>query len=189
MNQPATIDVQTATPLDERLFSADEFARMIECGAFADMRVELVGGVLERMSPAHGDHGSTQLRLGSGLLLVYRGCPVWLASDLALKIDGLEVRGPDIAVVKEDAPKNGLVDASFAILLVEIAKSTLGRDLGNKVLSYGRAGVSEYWVVDLPGRVTHIFTQPGEEGYAKRQDVPFGTDMKPPGASGNVRVD
>jgi Uma2 family endonuclease len=188
MNQPATIDVHMATPLDERLFTADEFARMIECGAFEDMRVELVRGVLERMSPAHGDHGSINGNLYADLRHVYRGTPVWLAIDLALRIDNSEVRGPDIAVVRENAPKDRLVDAGFAILLVEISKSTLGRDMGDKTLSYGRAGVPEYWVVDLPGRVTHIFTQPFEEGYAKRQDVPFGTDMLAPNANGSVKV-
>jgi Uma2 family endonuclease len=188
MNRQVTIDRASATRLDERLFTVSEFARMIECGAFEDMRVELVDGVLEQMSPAHGDHGSINGDLYADLRQAYRGAPVWLAIDLALRMGSGEVRGPDIAVVREDAPKDKLVDAAFAILLVEIAKSTLGRDLGEKTLSYGRAGVPEYWVVDLPGRVTHIFTQPFEEGYAKRQDVPFGTDMLAPGANGSVKV-
>jgi Uma2 family endonuclease len=188
MNKPANIDLRLAQPYNERLFTSDDFARMIECGAFEDMRVELVGGVLERMSPAYGDHGSTNGDLYSQLLKTYRDAPVWLAIDLATKIDDFEVRGPDIAVVQEDAPKDALVEVRFVILIVEIAKSTLGRDLGQKAFSYSRSGVPEYWVVDLPGRVTHVFTEPGVNGYAERNDVPFGVDIQPPGANGSIRI-
>lgn len=188
MNKPARIDMQSATPLDERLFTATDFARMIDCGAFEDMRIELVGGVLERMAPALGDHGSTHLSLGSQLLAAYRDLPVWLANELAIRIDEIEVRGADIAVVNQDAPKDRYVDGIDVVLLVEIAKTTLGRDLGDKSLSYARARVQEYWVVDLPGRATHLFRALSDGAYAERELIRFGIDMQPPGANGTVRL-
>lgn len=38
-------------------FTADDYLRMLELGAFEDMRVELVRGGLEKMMPAHWQHG------------------------------------------------------------------------------------------------------------------------------------
>ena len=180
MNQPATVNQRTARPFDERLFTADDFSRMIECGAFEDMHVELVGGVLERIAPAHGDHGSTNLNVGVQLHKAYEGLPYWLATDLAIKVDDLEVRGADVSVVREGTPKDRLVEGREVLLAVEIAKTTLGGDLGDKVVGYARAGVSHYWVVDLKARVIHIMSEPSEAEYEKHEVVAFGTMLTPP---------
>lgn len=161
---------------------------MIECGAFEDMRVELVAGVIEKMAPAYGDHGARNAVVVSRIIAAYGPANVWVAVDLAIQIDELEVRGADIAVVPAGIPGNRLVAGHETLLLVEIANSTLGRDLGEKVVSYGRAGVPEYWVVDLPGKVTHVFTQPNEGGFGSRTDVPFDQPLYPPWSTGPVTI-
>ena len=38
-------------------------------------------------------------------------------------------------------------------------------DLEIKTRLYAKAGVEEFWVVDLPRRTLHRFTKPGPEGY------------------------
>jgi Uma2 family endonuclease len=188
MNTPAHIDFAAARPVDEHLFNAREFEAMVACGAFADIRAELVGGAIEKMAPALGEHAFQNADIVFQLKLAYRDCPVWIGIDLMIKIDDTEVRAADVAVCDQDAPKDALVLGHQVQLLVEIADSTLRRDRVLKPASYAPAGVAEYWVVDLKGRSTRIFTEPGADGYARYRDVPFGEPMMPPGANETVTI-
>src|SRR5260221_6200696 len=52
-------------------------------------------------------------------------------------------------------------------LLVEASDSTLAYDLTTKANLYARAGIGEYWVVNLPERTLHIHRQPTKQGYAE----------------------
>jgi Uma2 family endonuclease len=85
-------------------FTVPDFERMMEAGAFDDMRVELVGGVLEKMMPTHMAHGECHANVGAALYAAYRGTGYRLASDLAVEIDSTTVRGPDIAVGNASTP-------------------------------------------------------------------------------------
>jgi Uma2 family endonuclease len=50
-------------------------------------------------------------------------------------------------------------------LVVEIADSTLRFDLSVKALLYARAGIVEYWVVDLTGRQLIVHRDPDAGSY------------------------
>lgn len=47
-------------------------------------------------------------------------------------------------------------------LIAQVSLSTLDDDLGEKRLRYERAGLPEYWVVDIAGRRTLRFVLPAE---------------------------
>ncbi|MGH2416646.1 MAG: Uma2 family endonuclease, partial [Microcystaceae cyanobacterium] len=49
--------------------------------------------------------------------------------------------------------------------LIEIADSTLVRDLDEKKKAYARAKVQEYWAVDVQRRRLKVFRQPEGEDY------------------------
>jgi Uma2 family endonuclease len=75
---------------------------------------------------------------------------------------------PDVSVTKE-------ADAAYAarfpgpddlILVGEVSDSTLAYDLRDKALLYARAGIPEYWVLDIAGRRLIVHRQPGQDGYA-----------------------
>jgi Uma2 family endonuclease len=51
------------------------------------------------------------------------------------------------------------------LLIVEVADSSLTYDRGLKALLYARAGIGEYWVVDLVGRALYVHRGPGVDGY------------------------
>ena len=40
-------------------------------------------------------------------------------------------------------------------------------DRGAKAKMYARAGVSAYWLVDVPGRALEVRTEPGSDGYCR----------------------
>jgi Uma2 family endonuclease len=61
---------------------------------------------------------------------------------------------PDLAVLKQPCTTYATANPgpSDVRLLVEISDTTLAFDLGTKSRLYARAGIPEYWVVDVPGR-------------------------------------
>jgi hypothetical protein len=44
--------------------------------------------------------------------------------------------------------------------VIEVADTTLSRDRGIKLRSYARAGVREYWIVNLPDARIEVHTDP-----------------------------
>lgn len=47
-----------------------------------------------------------------------------------------------------------------ATFIVEVADTTLEYDRTTKAGIYARAGVEEYWIVNLPDRVLEVYRQP-----------------------------
>jgi Uma2 family endonuclease len=130
--------------------SADEYHRILEAGGFdEDARVELLGGLLVAMSPKTRAHESAVAWLARWLMQAVDldVFEVRVASPLTLENSEPE---PDLAVIALDAPRP--YHPATATLIIEIAVSSLRRDLGTKTDLYGRAGVPEYWVLALDQR-------------------------------------
>jgi Uma2 family endonuclease len=50
-------------------------------------------------------------------------------------------------------------------IIIEIADSTIERDLTLKADLYAAAGVIDYWVINVQAQQLHIFRQPETDGY------------------------
>jgi Uma2 family endonuclease len=66
-----------------------------------------------------------------------------------------------------------------ALLIVEVADTTLSRDTTTKAEVYAEAGIADYWVLDLVGRELLVFRDPepqpvGLGANAYRTRVTFG---------------
>ncbi len=170
-------------------FTAAEFDRMNACGAFEDLWVELVDGVIEKMVPPGLDHGAQMIALGAKLLSALTGQPLRIAADLGVRIDTLTVRAIDVAVVDKDAPSQGSVPADRVFLAIEIAETTRARDLGAKVRDYARGGIPHYWVVDGPAKVVHVFGMPEGDGYTETKITRFGEELNVPGTNQSIVVE
>lgn len=62
--------------------------------------------------------------------------------------------------------------ADELLLLIEVADTTVRYDLTAKRDLYCRAGVQEYWVLDLRRRALVVHRDPGEGGYADVRLLP-----------------
>lgn len=184
MNRPARF----ASIPEYAVFTAAEFLRMIDAGAFADMRVELVDGDIVKMMPAYLAHGEANMRLGAKLLAAY-GNDARVAVDLMIATAEGTIRAADLAVVRIDAPRDRPVDPQDVMLIVEIAGSSLVEDLGPKQRDYGNAGVHYYWVMDLAGQTLHAMSGPTPGGYQARQVVRFGEPLAVPGTDITIVID
>ena len=76
---------------------------------------------------------------------------------------------PDLAVLAEQAlaqHKTRLVLGDEILLAIEVADTSLRQDLVRKRDLYARAGVTEYWVADIPARriVVHRAPANGQWG-------------------------
>jgi Uma2 family endonuclease len=81
----------------------------------------------------------------------------------SLPIRPHDVPEPDLVLYRPTgASRRQHVTAADVLLVIEIADSTLTNDLGYKAGLYRRAGVPEYWVVDVPNRCLRVFTLSGD---------------------------
>ena len=75
---------------------------------------------------------------------------------------------PDFAVMA-GTPRGSSGHPTTADLVVEVADSSLDFDTNEKRLLYARAGIREYWVVDINGRRLLVYRDPQSGDYATQQ--------------------
>ena len=85
---------------------------------------------------------------------------------------------PDIAVVPGSARDYAKAHPTTALLVVEVAESTIRFDRGEKASLYASAGVPDYWVVNLRDHQLEVFRDPvpmpGEPyGYGYRTSAQY----------------
>jgi Uma2 family endonuclease len=67
---------------------------------------------------------------------------------------------PDLAVVTREEEEQAEDHPRTALLVVEVAVDSLRVDRLIKGRVYARAGIPEYWVVDVASRVVEVYTAP-----------------------------
>lgn len=143
---------------------------MTEAGIFAsDARLELIEGEILQMPPV-GDR-QTSVAMTLNRLLVRRTgdrALVYVSGPVALS--DRSVPQPDFALLKTrgDHYMRALPRAADMLLGIEVADTKLAFDLQTKVPLYAHASIPEAWVVDVSGRVIHVFLDPDERGYQRR---------------------
>ena len=168
--QPATAQ----PPPEEKetcKFSSDQYHWLIEAGILTtDHKVELIGGQILTMPPMGDEHGDS---IGDLNLWLNdrRGQDYVPRCQVTFRLAEGFTPDPDFVLLryKEEGYRGAnRPTAADVLLVIEVAYSSLDRDLGLKSLAYARAGVSELWVVDIPHRQVHRFTRPSPEGYQER---------------------
>jgi Uma2 family endonuclease len=76
---------------------------------------------------------------------------------------------PDVAVVPGGPDDYSRAHPSRPALTVEVAESSLAVDRGHKGSLYARAGVGDYWVLNLVDRFLEVYREPAPDSAA-----PFG---------------
>lgn len=169
-----------AEGLDRRAFSVEEVERMLEAGILDwDDKFELIGGEIVPMNAQNTPHLIIKSRvarwLGSALDATFD-----VGIDGTVKVGAEHLFEPDVFVARRlDAKKRGFVGIADALLVIEVADTTLKRDMGVKARAYAKAGLAELWVVDLEARVTHVHRAPGEKGYASIAALAFDDALAP----------
>lgn len=150
--------IEQAT-LPRRRWTREEYYRMGEAGVLKpDERVELIDGeVVVKVSPQHPPHANgTQVAARTVERAFGAGYDVRRQVPLLL---GSSEPEPDIAVV-EGNPEEMTEHPTTAVLVVEVADSTLRADRSEKASLYASAGIPDYWIVNLIDRQLEVLRDP-----------------------------
>jgi Uma2 family endonuclease len=157
----------TAT-VDIRHWTREEYERLVEQGFFhPEERIELVDGVIFELTPQSSFH-TTGVRLTHvALALLYsEGFDIRSQMPLALGLDSEPE--PDLAVVIGGPLDYRDAHPSTAVLVVEVADSSLLHDRKRKTDLYARAEIPEYWLMNLVQWCLEIYRDPKNGVYTSR---------------------
>jgi Uma2 family endonuclease len=124
-----------------------------------DERVELVDGEIVAMTPQKSRHATVVHLVAKALEAVF-GDGYTVRAKFPLVLDDLSEPEPDVAVVAGSADDYVDEHPTTAVLVVEVSESTLAFDRGPKAGVYARAGIRDYWVVNLVDRVVEAYRNP-----------------------------
>lgn len=174
--------------VDVRRFTVEEYERLVEQGFFhPEEKIELVDGAIFEMTPQSSGHAAgvlfSQLALQPVVPATYH-----LRSQMPLAL-GLDSQPePDLAVVLGHPRDYVAAHPTTAALVVEVADSSLVHDRQRKASLYARAGIVEYWLVDLGGSCLEVFREPREGAYASRAVLSPGDAVSPLAFAGSIAV-
>lgn len=187
MNKPAARMIAESSA--GARFTTAEFMLMAASGAFDNMKIELVDGELERMTPPMREHARRQMMVAFRLNEATTASELVVLGETGIDLDDDTVLACDVALVRPAPPENRLVRAKEIVLAVEIAESTVVRDLGFKRAAYASAGIAHYWVVDGERAIVHVFAAPVNGQYTEGSIVRFGEPLAVPGTDRTIMLD
>ena len=149
--------------LPVRRFSLEEYHQLIEIGFFRDdERIELIEGILVPMPPMSSLQAACIRRLQNRFTLDLQG-QVVVSVQLPLTIVRLTSEPePDIALLKPKPSgySQGHPSPADVLLALEVSYTTLDYDDGDKRRLYARAGIQEYWIVNLNDDSVIVYRKP-----------------------------
>lgn len=169
-----------AETIDERRFTVEEYHRMAETGIFKpDERVELILGVVQRMSPKNYAHVVAATKLYQSLVKSLAGrASIFQQAPLELVRLDSEPE-PDILAVSSPNIEDYGTESSRPLLVIEVAASSLWHDLNAKAPLYAEADVPEYWIVNLVDCELLVFRSPEKGVYRDRTTYRAGDRVAP----------
>ncbi|MBP0019526.1 MAG: Uma2 family endonuclease [Cyanobacteria bacterium SBLK] len=164
------------------------YHQAIDAGLFTDQNLELLRGELIVMPPEREPHAYYNSEMGDYLrTLLGQRAKIREAHPIALPNNSEPI--PDLAIVQPlgSTYRDRHPNPQDIFWLVEIANTTLNRDLTIKKDLYAQAGIVEYWVLNLQDRELVIFRNLANNIYISRQIMTEG--MISPLAFPDLQID
>ncbi|MEL4896806.1 Uma2 family endonuclease [Crocosphaera sp. Alani8] len=156
-------------------WSVEDYHKIIETGILSDRPVELLEGTIIEMSPECPLHRKKCDSVADYLREKLKGyAKVYEAHPTTLSTSEPE---PDIAIVRLPISlyDNRHPYPEDIYWLIEISDKTLSKDLQQKRLIYGNAGIRQYWVIDVEKRELKVFRNLLNGDYQKQETYTTGT--------------
>jgi Uma2 family endonuclease len=153
-----------------KLWTRAEVDALSSTGLFDQQRMELVEGELINTMGKLPPHVNSAMRLMEWLIGVFGVRFVRPESpiNVAPEDNPTSLPEPDLIVLKRDFSNitNAHPGPEDLHLIIEVSDSTLAFDLRTKAGLYARAGIPEYWVLDIAGRRMIVHRDPRGGRYA-----------------------
>lgn len=161
---------------EKRRFSVHEYHRMAEVGILSeDDRVELIEGEIVKMSPIGSRHAACVDRLNR-LLNRLTDLSAIVRVQSPILLNGNSEPEPDISLLRsrDDFYTGGHPMPDDVLLLIEVADTSVERDLETKLPLYARAGIPEAWLVNLTAETIEVNSRPDSGEYRETVRVKRG---------------
>jgi Uma2 family endonuclease len=143
-----------------RYWTRIEYERLVECGVFRpDEPIELVGGRLVVSEP-QGSWHAVAVGLASEALRSALGSGWAVREEKPVALDDDSEPEPDLVVVSGTLRDYAMAHPTRPVLVVEVADTSLAWDRREKGSLYARAGIDDYWIVNLIDRVLEVYRNP-----------------------------
>jgi Uma2 family endonuclease len=161
-------------------FTVKNYLHMAETGVFAqDYRVELIDGEIVEMTPIGNRHGFCVTALDGAFHAGAIDAVIWVQSSI--QISAYSHLQPDVALLKPPLQRyrSGVPQADDVLLVVEVADSSLLYDRNIKAVLYAKAGIQEYWLVDLIHSRVSVYRNPTGDAYRSVTQLRSGDTAQP----------
>src|SRR5947199_5755459 len=136
------------------------YERLVDTGVFGpEDRIELLDGLLVVREPQGARH-ATVVGLVRAALRKAFGSGYHIREEKPIALDRLSEPEPDVAVVPGKLRDYLTAHPSRPVLVVEVADTSLALDRLRKGGLYARAGIADYWVVNLIDEVLEVYREP-----------------------------
>lgn len=164
-----------------RTWTVEEYHQMLKAGILpAEERVELVHGQILEMSPQPPPHSATTRRASRCLDRLLEDFAD-VRTQLPITLRPNSEPEPDIAIVRLDSNEYGdrhpSIDDIFWV--IEISDATLRNDREQKALAYAKAGIPEYWILDVNTHQAYVLRDPSDEGYQSEAILKSTNSVRP----------
>lgn len=176
----------TTTALDLRT-TAEAYLAMVRAGELGpEDRVELLEGVISPVPSSLPEHAALSNEVADVLRTVFAAAGVAVRVQSPLLAGSRSVPEPDVAVVPGRQRDYLAVHPDRALLVVEIAQSSIAADRITKAAIYAAAGVQEYWIVDLAADAVEVMVAPQRSAgrWGRRTRAARGEVLEPSAAAG-----
>lgn len=176
-----TVPFMASPALGEGRVTRARYWQLVRDGTIGpDDRVELLDGVIVAMSPQSPSHAGVVRKLTQWLAAAV-GTRGSLQVQLPLDLGDTTVPEPDVALVSGRPEDYMTAHPTTALLVVEVADSSLLQDRLTKAPLYAAAGVPEYWLVNLRDPCVEVYRQPlaHERRYAETRLLRPGDGLAP----------
>ena len=150
----------------QRSFTVEQYHRMGEAGVFGpEERVELIRGVIREMSPKGRRHS---IAVGLATQIFDRRLEGRASVQVQDALTIEEIRSepePDVVVNSSPNPRDVRTEKSKPLLVIEVSDSSLRFDRDQKARIYAKAGIADYWIVNLIDDVLEVCRDPVDGSY------------------------
>ncbi len=145
-----------------KLWTIEEYERLGELGVFDQgPRVELIEGEIIEMSPQNRPH-SHKIMVLTHLLVGHFGPDYYTRVQLPFNSGRDSQPEPDFCILRKEQANRAPGQPEEAELVIEISDSSLSHDR-RKAALYARAGVPEYWIVNLRQQRVEVHREPSRQ--------------------------
>jgi Uma2 family endonuclease len=152
-----------------RKWTRIEYNRLVEAEFFGpEDRIELLGGEMIVKEPQYSPH-ATGISLANRVLTALFGSGWHVRAQMPVALDDESEPEPDVCVVPGNPRDYRDAHPERPVLIVEVALSRRRFDREHKGSLYARAGIADYWILNIPDRRLEVYREPVPDGAA-----PFG---------------